>query len=93
MDGNALCRLLQGSLAVWRLTGVVTPEGDALAVRLEGGRSARVTHVAEPFPCWQVTDSYGRTRPHASVAAMLRALRRALDPEHAAARLVMARPA
>jgi hypothetical protein len=81
--------LLAESLVVWRLDGDVRPEGGGLAVSANG-RSLRVAVASDgtPFP-WMVTTA-GKQRGVASIAALLRAVRNGLEPDHEASRLRLA---
>lgn len=84
-----LAALLRETLAVWRLSGEVCPEGDRLVVTA-GGRTVCVLAAPDgtPFP-WLVQTAE-KTRGAASIAALLRTLRNTLDPEHSGSRLRLA---
>jgi hypothetical protein len=84
--------LMSASLAAWRLAGEAhcTDDGAIVIDRTGNGRSIRI----EPKPedamfRWLVTVD-GRQRPVVSLPGVLRHLRAALDPDHAATRVRVA---
>ena len=84
-----VCELLTQSLAAWRLAGSVEPTSDGAIVN---GVEKNISISRAPRDSmfrWMVTVG-GRTRPALSVAAVLRQVREALDPEYAANRVRVA---
>ena len=84
------CELLAQSLAAWRVAGVVQRSGDGAIVIREAIKDIRI----EPAPPgsmfrWTVTIDR-RERRALSLAAVLRQVREALDPGHAASRVRVA---
>ena len=77
------CELLQQSLAAWRIAGKVERAGDG-AIEVGGSKHIRIAPAPKSSMFrWMVTID-GRTRPAISLLAVLRQVRQALDPEHAA---------
>ena len=77
------CELLAASLEAWRVAGRVEPTADG-AIAIRATRQIRI----EPAPNnstfrWMVAIE-GRRRPAISLLAVLRQVRQALDPDHAA---------
>ncbi len=84
-----VCELLTQSLAAWRLAGSVEPTSDGAIVNgVEKNISISRAPQSSMFR-WMVTVG-GRTRPALSVAAVLRQVREALDPEYTANRVRVA---
>ena len=84
-----VCELLTQSLAAWRLAGSVEPTSDGAIVN---GVEKNISISRAPRDSmfrWMVTVG-GRTRPALSVAAVLRQVREALDPEYTANRVRVA---
>lgn len=81
--------LLKESLVVWRLDGDVGLEGGAIVVQA-GGRSVRVGPGPEGTPIAWTVATAEKMRGVTSLTALLRAVRNALDPEHAGSRLRLA---
>ncbi|HVY43785.1 MAG TPA: hypothetical protein VG966_12195 [Hyphomicrobiaceae bacterium] len=80
---DRLHELLAASLPAWRVAGDVRRGGDGAIAISAAGSEIRV----EPAPAgtpfrWMVTVD-GRTRGAGSVAGVLRAVRRAIDPGYA----------
>jgi len=103
-DVDALQRLLEGSLVVWRLNGGVEPittEPPTVLIRIAGDPSLCVTWRKEgDLPaCWEVSRAEGSAsgsvgvsslpRRYAAVPGMLRGVRAALDPDARGGRLVI----
>ena len=84
-----VCELLTQSLAAWRLAGSVEPTSDGAIVNgVE--KNIRISRAPrDSMFRWMVTVG-GRARPALSVAAVLRQVREALDPEYAANRVRVA---
>jgi hypothetical protein len=86
---DEIAALLEESLSVWHLNGRVEFVGEVLVVSARG-QTVRISVAAEgvPFP-WMVVTAE-KTRGVGSIAALLRAVRNVLDPEHAGNRLRLA---
>jgi hypothetical protein len=83
------CELLTESLAAWRVTGAVERANDG-AIVIGGTKCIRVEPAtADLMFRWFVTID-GRKRPAISLLAVLRQVRDALDPGHAASRVRVA---
>lgn len=103
-DVDALQRLLEGSLVVWRLNGTVEPvaaEPPTVLIRIAGDPGLYVTWRKEgDLPaCWEVSRAEASAsgverasslpRRYAAVPGMLRAVRAALDPDARGGRLII----
>ena len=86
-DGDTVLVLLEQSLIAWRVIGRVR-RGDDGVITITGLGRAIIVARAEPgHPFrWLVTVD-GRRRPAVSLVAVLRQVRGALDPGHAATRV------
>ena len=81
--------LLAESLAAWRIVGTVRREDDgAIAIRADR-RDIRIEAARDAMFRWLVTID-GRRRGAISLAGVLRQVRAALDPGHAANRVRVA---
>lgn len=101
-DLSTVIRLLQGSVAVWRVEAeveAVASEPPTARVRHDGGSIYVTRRSGEDMPpCWEVrrTDTTPPpgfaglpARTYAAVPGMLRAVRAALDPEARSGRLII----
>ena len=103
-DVEALQRLLEGSLVVWRLDGTteaVAAEPPTVLIRTSRGPRLRVVWRREPNlpPCWEVSRAEASEdgdeaapllpRRYAAVPGMLRGVRAALDPDAPGGRLII----
>jgi len=103
-DVEALQRLLEGSLVVWRLDGTVeavAAEPPTVLIRTSRGLSLRVVWRREPNlpPCWEVSRAEASEdgdeaapllpRRYAAVPGMLRGVRAVLDPDAPGGRLII----
>jgi len=80
-------RLLAASLAAWQVTGRVRRDADRITLTA-GEQTLLVARGTPPFR-WTVTLA-GRDRGVASIAGLLRMVRRVVDPDHQASRLRIA---
>jgi hypothetical protein len=80
-------RLLAASLAAWNVAGRVERDGDRLTLT-SGEHTLLIARGAPPFR-WTVSLA-GRERGVTSIAGLLRAVRRVIDPDHEASRLRIA---
>ncbi len=80
--------LVGASLAAWRLPGAAARiDGGAIVIAQAGRARVRIEPAAhDPMFRWMVTVD-GRRRPAQSLLAVLRQVRAALDPGHAATRV------
>ena len=85
---DLVCELLAQSLAAWRVAGSVERAADGALV-IEGRKHIRVDRASHAMFRWMVTVD-GRRRPAISLVAVLRQVREALDPGHAANRVRIA---
>jgi hypothetical protein len=83
-----LCELLTQSLAAWGASGRVEQIGSE-AVIIGGTRGIHIEPAGSSVFRWMVTID-GRTRGAISLLAVLRQVRRALDPDYAASRVRVA---
>jgi hypothetical protein len=84
-----VAELVRASLAAWRLAGDTTCTGDGAVVIDRTGNGKRLRIEPNPLDSmfrWVVTVD-GRKRPAMSLPAVLRHVRAALDPDHAATRV------
>jgi hypothetical protein len=90
---DSVCELLSACLEAWRLEGRVERADDGAILVSCGGIDIRVERASPELPFrWMVTIA-GRKRGAISLVAVLRQLRGALDPGHAANRVrVVAAP-
>lgn len=101
-DLSTVTRLLQGSLAVWRLEAeveAVASDPPTVRVRHDGGSIYVTRRAADDMPpCWEVRRTETTPPPrftdlparrYAAVPGMLRAVRAALDPEAPSGRLII----
>ena len=84
--------LLAESLRAWRIAGEVRTEADGTVVVLAGGVELRIERPPANLPFRWMVVTPTRRRGVASVSALLRVLRTALDPDHEASRLRIAEP-
>ena len=89
MQIGEVAALLEESLAVWHLDGGVLREGEVLTVSAHG-RSVRVSPPPDGAPFALMVTTSEKTRGVASLSALLRTVRNALDPEHSGSRLRLA---
>jgi hypothetical protein len=92
-DQDTVCELLAASLEAWRLDGGVARASDGAIIVGCGALEIRIERAPLELPFrWLVTVA-GRRRGAISLVAVLRQLRAALDPDHAADRVrVVASP-
>ena len=80
-------RLLAASLDAWRVDGHVERDSDRISL-MAGEHTLLIARGAPPFR-WTVTLA-GRERGVASIAGLLRTVRRVVDPGHQESRLRIA---
>jgi hypothetical protein len=90
---DLVVELLAQSLAAWRVAGSVERTSSALLVRA-GTTEISIERAAEKVPFRWMVSVRGRKRGAISLVAVLRQVRAALDPDHAAnrARVVLSPP-
>jgi hypothetical protein len=86
---DLVCELLAQSLVAWRLAGEVARAGDGALVISGGSKNIRIDRTPSQMFRWMVTLD-GRKRGAISLVAVLRQVREALDPGHAANRVRIA---
>lgn len=82
-----LIELLCETLAVWRVAGAVTRQGEAIVVSVAGGASARIEPPPPGLPFRWLLLFGERQRGVSGLPGLLRHLRAELAPERAASRL------
>jgi hypothetical protein len=88
-SSDLIHELLTESLAAWRVAGSVERAGDGALLIGGNDKAIRVDRASHPMFRWMVTVD-GRQRPALSLVAVLRQVREALDPGHAANRVRIA---
>jgi hypothetical protein len=92
-DQDKVCELLAASLEAWRLPGTVARALDGAIIVACGGVDIRIERAPHELPFRWLVTAAGRRRGAISLVAVLRQLRAALDPDHAADRVrVVASP-
>jgi hypothetical protein len=84
--------LLVESLRAWRIAGEVRAEPDGAVVVRVAATELRIEPPPPNLPFRWMVVTPTRRRGVASVSALLRVLRTALDPDHEASRLRIAEP-
>ena len=90
-NDDTLSALLEQSLRFWRVPARVSRLDDSLAVT-GLGREIRIVRACPDLPYRWLVAVNGRQRPAVSVIAVLRQVRLALDPGHAAQKLRITAP-